>query len=192
MYDQVVTLFKKASSNEKEFILQSQISQGEALKFFIEKMRKDYSRNGGIIWWNLLDGWPQISDAVVDYYFSKKLAYSYIKSSQQESLFLMDEKEDEIVLYLSSSLQKEHTYEYEIIDGYDNDKIIMKGRITSKPNASIIVSKLNKDDALHFYIIKYKDENNNEYLNHFHTNIIGIDLNNYLKVAYKYNLFLQK
>ena len=31
----------------------------------------------GILWWNVLDGWPQFSDAVVDYYFGKKLAYHY-------------------------------------------------------------------------------------------------------------------
>ena len=45
-------------------------------------MRVGRPNKTGIIWWNLLDGWPQFSDAVVDYYFSKKLAYNYIKRSQ--------------------------------------------------------------------------------------------------------------
>ena len=41
-------------------------------------------RRTGIIWWNLLDGWPQFSDAVVDYYFAKKRAYEVVKRSQQQ------------------------------------------------------------------------------------------------------------
>ena len=40
----------------------------------------------GIIWWNLLDGWPQCSDAIVDYFLRKKFAYSVIKCSQQKVL----------------------------------------------------------------------------------------------------------
>jgi len=48
-------------------------------------------RNGGIIWWNLVDGWPQESDAVVDYYYEKKLAYDYIKRSQQGFMIMADE-----------------------------------------------------------------------------------------------------
>ena len=40
---------------------------------------------------NLLDGWPQMSDAVVDYYYDKKLAYHYIKRSQQPFTIMCDE-----------------------------------------------------------------------------------------------------
>ena len=34
--------------------------------------------------WNLRDGWPVISDAIVDYYGNKKLAYQYIKTVQKD------------------------------------------------------------------------------------------------------------
>ena len=30
-----------------------------------------------MLWWNVIDGWPQFSDAIVDYYFGNKLAYHY-------------------------------------------------------------------------------------------------------------------
>ena len=46
---------------------------------------------GHNLWWNLLDGWPQVSDAVVDHYFCKKLAYNYIKRSQQPVCLMFDE-----------------------------------------------------------------------------------------------------
>ncbi|MBN1935804.1 MAG: hypothetical protein JW934_14135, partial [Anaerolineae bacterium] len=60
-----------------------QITQAEAKKFFIESTRLRKWQTSGILWWNVIDGWPQFSDAVVDYYFGVKLAYHYIRRSQQ-------------------------------------------------------------------------------------------------------------
>lgn len=71
-----------APTTPEDYILASQISQAEAKKYFIERMRVGRPKKTGIIWWNLLDGWPQMSNAVVDYFFTKKLAYEYIKQSQ--------------------------------------------------------------------------------------------------------------
>ena len=82
MEKQVLQLFGEVPKNPEDYILASQISQAEAKKYFIERMRVGRPDKTGIIWWNLLDGWPQMSDAVVDYYFTKKLAYGYIKRSQ--------------------------------------------------------------------------------------------------------------
>ncbi len=39
----------------------------------------------------MLDGWPQFSDAVVDYYFVKKLAYHYIRRVQQPVCLVLGE-----------------------------------------------------------------------------------------------------
>ncbi len=91
MTDQVETLFGEVPEDMERYIAASQISQAEAKKYFIERVRIQRNRMGGVIWWNLLDGWPQISDAVVDYYFTKKIAYHYIKRSQQPVCVLMDE-----------------------------------------------------------------------------------------------------
>lgn len=83
MDKQVRQLFGEVPDNLDDYALASQISQAEAKKFFIENMRNRRPIKTGVLWWNLLDGWPQMSDAVVDYYFEKKLAYHYIKRSQQ-------------------------------------------------------------------------------------------------------------
>ena len=83
MANQVRELFGKVPDNLEEFALASQIAQAEAKKFLIEFFRTGKWRRTGIIWWNLIDGWPQFSDAVVDYYFNKKLAYHFIRRSQQ-------------------------------------------------------------------------------------------------------------
>jgi beta-mannosidase len=82
MAKQIRELFGSIPGNLEDFVLASQISQAEAKKFFVELFRTQSFRSG-IIWWNLIDGWPQWSDAVVDYHFYKKLAYFYIRQSQK-------------------------------------------------------------------------------------------------------------
>ncbi len=91
MANQIGVLFGQIPNNLEEFSLASQISQAEAMKFFIELFRQQKWKKTGIIWWNLRDGWPQFSDAIVDYYFEKKLAYDYIKKAQQPLLVIMSE-----------------------------------------------------------------------------------------------------
>lgn len=94
MADQIRELFGFIPDNLDDFVLASQISQAEAKKFFIEMFRLGQPNRTGIIWWNLIDGWPQFSDAVVDYYFEKKLAFYYIKQAQQPVLLAMREPEN--------------------------------------------------------------------------------------------------
>ncbi|MEA4889188.1 MAG: hypothetical protein VB070_06965 [Clostridiaceae bacterium] len=91
MIDQVRLLAGSIPDDLADFALLSQISQAEAMKFFIERARALKGRRTGIIWWNMLDCWPQISDAVVDYYFRKKLAFHYLKRAQQPVLVLLGE-----------------------------------------------------------------------------------------------------
>ncbi len=82
MANQIRELFGAIPARLPEFSLASQISQAEAKKFFIESTRLRKWGTSGLIWWNLVDGWPQFSDAIVDYYYAKKLAYHYIRRAQ--------------------------------------------------------------------------------------------------------------
>ena len=82
MTDQVKHMFTDTPRDLSTYAKMSQISQAEAFKYFIERFRTAKWRRTGIIWWNLLDGWPQVSDAVVNYDFTPKLAYSFIKRVQ--------------------------------------------------------------------------------------------------------------
>ena len=184
---QVFTLFKDDIDNLEDFVLASQISQAEAKKYFIERMRKDYDRNGGIIWWNLIDGWPQVSDAIVDYYFSKKLAYDYIKKSQTPTLLMMNEdKGDKLNLYVVSSENKEHHIKYEVVDAYKNE-VLLKDEAVSIPHSSRILREIEADEKT-LLIIKYIDESGNEYINHFHTHIKDLDFNKYIETMKKHKL----
>jgi beta-mannosidase len=82
MANQLREFFGFIPQDLETFALASQIVQAEAKKFFIESTRLRKWQTSGILWWNLIDGWPQFSDAIVDYYFTKKLAYEYIRRSQ--------------------------------------------------------------------------------------------------------------
>ena len=73
-----------------QYIKASQIFQAEAVKFMIETARLDPSCTG-ILWWNVIDCWPQFSDSVVDYYFGKKLAFHYIRRIQEPFCILCAE-----------------------------------------------------------------------------------------------------
>ena len=84
MAKQTAVLFATVPDSLDDFILASQISQAEADKFFIERSRSTKWKRTGILWWNVRDCWPIISDAIVDYYGRQKLAYRYIKRVQSD------------------------------------------------------------------------------------------------------------
>ena len=95
MFNQVKALFGKAPESLEDFVFASQATQAEAKKFFIERFRSAKWRRTGILWWNLMDGWPQFSDAIVDYYFNRKLAYDFIRRSQQDVCVMLREPESD-------------------------------------------------------------------------------------------------
>jgi len=70
----------------------SQYTQAEAYKFFIEMHRsRKFGRSNGLMWWNLKDGWPILSDAVVDFYGCRKRAYYAIRNVQRDQLVAVND-----------------------------------------------------------------------------------------------------
>lgn len=122
MHKQVRQLFGKVPENAEDYILASQISQAEAFKYFIERARTARPRISGIIWWNLLDGWPQMSDAAVDYYFTRKLAYDYIKRSQAPFAVIAGEISSwELPLFACNDTLDEKRGKVRVTDADTND-----------------------------------------------------------------------
>ncbi|MDR0475697.1 MAG: hypothetical protein LBH43_18760 [Treponema sp.] len=103
MAKQIKELFGDIPDTLEDFTLASQISQGEAKKFFVELFRTQPHRSG-LTWWNLIDGWPQFSDAVVDYYYYKKLAYFYLRQSQKPLILTFTEPKDWGIKLCASNL----------------------------------------------------------------------------------------
>lgn len=142
MDDQVRILFGSVPQDLEQFSLLSQISQAEAKKFFVERTRVKKWRRTGIIWWNMIDGWPQISDAVVDYYYDKKLAYYYIKRAQQDVCLILDEHVDwGHDVYLCNDGSWSGRVEYSIVDG-ESGEVLLSGACDSAANQTVRVGNL--------------------------------------------------
>ena len=186
MSDQVETLFNKNFDNIVDFSKASQISQAEAMKYFIENFRIDRNRNGGIIWWNIMDGWPQISDSVIDYSFIKKLAYYYIKRSQNKTLLAFKEDNHDLKLYFINDLNSKISINFEVIDAI-NDEIVLKGTASCENYSSKEIFSFKNYLTQKYYILKWHFDGNT-FINHYVSNIKPISLELYSNTLEKYEL----
>lgn len=91
---QATLLSRAAPADLPAFVVASQMVQAEAMKTLFERFRIAKGRTWGMLWWNLRDGWPVISDAVVDYFGRRKLAYATLKRSQAAVLAAVAEAAD--------------------------------------------------------------------------------------------------
>jgi beta-mannosidase len=137
MTRQVEQLFGTAPDDIETYALESQISQAEAMKFFIEHFRIGKWYRSGIIWWNIIDGWPQISDAVVDWYGVKKLAYEYIKRSQRMFCLMCDEPDQDgnIALFAANDYAFPVEFKYTLRDAL-NGEAVLSGKAVSSADSS--------------------------------------------------------
>jgi beta-mannosidase len=181
MADQVTTLFgNTVPCNLADFAKASQISQAEAKKYFIERFRVSKWRRTGIIWWNLIDGCPQISDAVVDYYYRKKLAYHYIKRSQEPLALIFDEPQNDILtLYAVNDLTHNSEFTYKVTDLTAGVTVSEgKGFAPADASSPLCNLKINENEK-HFYLIEWVIDGV-RYTNHYMTNIKDIDYAEYM------------
>ncbi|NLA59113.1 MAG: glycoside hydrolase family 2 [Firmicutes bacterium] len=167
MANQVREYFGMIPDNLEEFALASQICQAEAKKFFIEQARMRKPRCTGILWWNVIDCWPQFSDAVVDYYFAKKLAYHYIKRVQVPVCVMLGELEgwSQPVVVVNDTLEDVHV-SYSIRD-YDTDEIVSSGSLLIPADGNLVVDRIKGFRGEHkLFIIKWEVDGK-EYGNHY-------------------------
>ena len=180
MADQVKILFGEEPDTLEEFSFLSQGSQAEAKKFFIEHMRVNMARNGGVIWWNLIDGWPQISDAIVDWYGTKKLAYSYIKRSQQPFCMMFDEPDElgKITLVAANDSRQTADISYKVTEMHTNT-VVLEGKAEIEPDTALKLEKLPEGKPA-IYLIEWSGTFEGK--NHFTAAIgDGITLDKYLQ-----------
>jgi len=142
MVKQVREFFGAEPATLREFAMASQIVQAEALKFFIEHSRLRWPVCSGILWWNLLDCWPQLSDAVVDYYFGKKLAYYYIRRAQQPLCLMIGEAIGwEAPVVVGNVGPRERRGSYRIRDAASGTEVLA-GAFVAAPNANTALGRI--------------------------------------------------
>ncbi len=156
--------------NLNDFALASQISQSEAKKYFIERFRtgKINWERTGIIWWNLLDGWPQFSDAVVDYYYYRKLAFFTIARCQEPTCLMFADKahiSGKIELIGINDPMEEKQVSYKVTD-VESGKLILEGNADLGANDAQKLAELSATDDAALLLIEYTVDGKT-YKNHY-------------------------
>lgn len=187
MASQVKVLFDIEPNELDGFALASQLSQGEAVKFFIERFRSEKWRRTGLLWWNLVDGWPQISDAVVDYYYCKKASYYFIKRSQEPVCLMINEtKGKNLILVGANEYLGDKKVKYTVTDFTDNS-IVAQGNVIIKSNGINDICEIVPDSENHFYFIEWEVDNAS-YKNHYISGPAPYDFNTYVSWLKRGNL----
>ena len=182
MDTQIFNMFGYHPDNLDEFALCSQISQAEAMKLFIETFRTRMGDINGVIWWNILDGCPQFSDAVVDFYFRKKLAYFYIKTAQQPVLLAVRRDEDGWGLYGVNDTDHRIKVDYTLEDEYSH-QALGGGNVLLPVRSAIKISAVEPGEANTFCTIRWTLPDGSSCLNHKYIGRYPMNARDYVEVA---------
>ena len=166
MTKQINLLFGFRPKTLEDFIGASQSTQAEAMKYFVEKFRGERFRRTGIIWWNVRDGWPILSDAIVDYYNSKKLAYSYLWNAQRTVCLLINDEEDG-VLPLRAVNDSFIPAEGKVkVTDVESGKVLYNGKFNVGSNDRSLVAGLPVPQGQGVLLIEYETDGQ-KYRNHY-------------------------
>ena len=152
----IENMFGKLPTDLADLIQASQIAQAEALKCWIERCRLRKWECSGILWWNLIDCWPQFSDAVVDYYYQKKLAYAYVKIAQLPICLMLTEKEEGDVLtaVLGNDSREEVGGDYKIWDS-DSGAALLTGDFLAPANTNTVLGEFTVPGGQHLLLLEW-------------------------------------
>ena len=170
MRNHVKLMYGEVPSDMNEFALLSQLYQAEALKFFMEHCRA-HNNFHGLLWWNMIDCWPQISDSIVDYYFNKKIAFHYLKRAQQPVLCFVAPADScglNNPVYISNHTHGETEVKVTISDGDTGEKLFCANDSAEADCTKIIGTIKGIRSEQRLLVIKYS-VNGKEYANHFIT-----------------------
>lgn len=191
MTNQVKILFGSVPANLDDFILASQSVQAEAMKFFVEMWRGDKPNRSGIIWWNVRDGWPVLSDAIADYYNSKKLAFHFLKTVHEDvCIFINDAKDGShplVVVNDTRQPSKGNVVVTDIVSG----KEIYRGSFSIRANGRVQIANLPKMSGQGMLLIQY-DVDGKKLANHYLYGEPPYKLNDYKNWLKKTNIYTIK
>jgi len=168
MTNQVKTIFGEIPAKLEDFIFASQSVQAEAMKYFVERWRGGRPYRTGIIWWNIRDGWPLLSDAVSDYYGGKKRAFYYLQNVHNNvCCMITDDGPNSKCYYLRVDNQtlKDAAGEVEVTD-VESGKTVYKGKFSVDANSTALVKKISARKGQGMLLVKYT-VNGKQLANHY-------------------------
>lgn len=160
----------------EDFALASQVFQSEGFKYMIEMFRANKGERSGIIWWNLLDGWPQFSDAVVDYNYVKKMAYFTIRRIQKSVMFMFRDPSKtagKLELIAANDTMVEKYASYKVTDIETGD-VILEGEGQIPPLSSFKIAQIPEIKKQGLLLIEFTVDGKT-YKNHYLTGDIKYD-----------------
>ncbi len=167
MINQVKAFFGACPDELDEFILASQITQAEAMKFFVEMFRQQKGHKQGILWWNIRDGWPILSDAVVDYYFDKKLAFHYLQHVQRDvQAIVCEEAQGKHAVVVVNDTLKATKGRLEILRAGDSAKLL-EVSFDVEPNGKATLGSLPHPAKNEMWQIKWTAEGHAAHTSHY-------------------------
>jgi len=187
MIKQVKALFGDQPKDLDEFIFASQTVQAEAMKYFIEFWRMDKFRKTGIIWWNLRDGWPIISDAIVDYYNSRKLAYYYIKQVQYNACVMIGDPIDGMHHIVAVNDTREEKSGTVVIHDADSGETIFSGSFVIPVNSKVLIGNIPDKHNQAMWLVDYTI-GKEKYKNHYLAGTAPFKLDDYKRWYKKLNI----
>lgn len=163
----------------KDYTLAINVICAEVFKDALEYGRVNRWTKTGILWWSLTDMWPMIFNySVSDYEFNKKLAYHWIRQSQQEFALMAVRKEfgGELALYAANDTLQPHTVEY-TVTAYDEcgkGRFIASGICRQEKNSASLIQRIAESDKPELWIMCWKEAGKN-YINHVFTKNTSIE-----------------
>ena len=180
MTNQIKCVFGEVPTDLKQFITASQIVQAEAMKYFIEFWRMNKGERNGILWWNLRDGWPIISDAIVDYYGNKKLAYHFIKRVQTDVCVMMgDARNGRHPVIAVNDSRKNESLSITVKDAETGQTILSNNLILAE-NGKASAGFVQASGSMKMFLIEW-EVNGTKFFNHYLAYNPPIRLEEYLK-----------
>ncbi len=126
------------------FALASQIVQAEAKKFFIESTRLRKWRTSGLLWWNVIDGWPQFSDAVGRLLLRRKARLSNISGARSSPVALIIGEPgagDHLPVVICNDTLQPTEVSYQVRDA-DSGEVLAEGTLQVPANQNWQVARL--------------------------------------------------
>ena len=185
----VANLFGYLPEDKEKIPVYSQIVQAEAVKYFIERMRIRKDKKRGIMLWNLIDAWPVVADALVDYYYQKKLAYGYVWTSQQAVCMMMDEVDNGVLLAAVNDTNQEETLRYKVSNAVTGETLHEGECAVSANGLSHIL--VDHTQGRTFYLIEWENKQGIKGSNHFVSNIKNVGFEEYLSAIKKCGINFQ-
>ena len=139
-------------------VVASQLVQAESFKYAIESGRQAKWARTGVLWWNLVDGWPQISDAVVDWYLGEKLAFEVIAASQRPFVLIVGEPDGQHLPLLACNDTRQDKAGTVSVTRADKDAKILSAKYESRANEAVQVGVLELPGEQSMLIVEWEDD----------------------------------